>query len=72
MWEWFNGKKTVIGTLLLLFGAVVEQVLVGMWGVSGSWVGPFIQTCDWFGMLFGGTGLAHKGLKSRMAPPDIQ
>jgi len=70
-WTWLDGKKVVIGTVALLFGAVLEQVVVGIWGVDLPWIPKATQTADWVGMVFGGVGLTHKIIKNggAHAPP---
>ena len=62
--EWFNGKKTVIGSALLFLAVFGNEVLAGLWEFNPSWLTPAIKTCSWFGMLFGGVGLTHKAVKS--------
>lgn len=64
MWTWFNGKKTIIGTIILLISAIIEQVAVGIWGIQSDWLPKAVQTCDWIGMALGGVGLFHKGVKA--------
>lgn len=67
LFEWANGKKTAIGTVLLVASTFIDQVLIGFWGLSGTWVAPLMQTLDWLGMALGGTGLAHKVVKFQKA-----
>ena len=61
--EFFNGKKTIIAAVMLVISAFLEQVVVGQWGVQASWIAQVIGTLDWFGMILGGVGLTHKGVK---------
>lgn len=63
--DFFNGKKTLIGGILLFGGTVLEQVIVGIWGISGDWVQPTIQTLDWVGMVVFGVGGGHKIIKAK-------
>ena len=60
---YLDGKKTNIGTALLIISAFSEQVLIGMWGVSIEWLPKVVLTLDWLGMVTGVTGLSHKGVK---------
>ena len=61
--KWLDGRKTIIGTGLLLGGAVLTEVVGGIWGIETAWVGNAASTCNWFGIVLGGTGLGHKMLK---------
>ena len=66
-WTWFDGKKTTIAAGVLVASAFAEQVLVGIWGVTWPWLPQAMQTADWIGMVLGGAGLVHKGVK--LIPP---
>jgi hypothetical protein len=59
----FNGKKTIIGSILMTLAIIITEVLVGIWGVEGEWIAPTVKTLNWIGMLLGGTGLLHKAMK---------
>lgn len=67
LWDYFSGRKTVIGTCLLCTQAVIDQVVMGIWEIGAeSWA--MINTSDtlaWVGMAFGGVGLSHKWVKNR-------
>ena len=63
---WFNGKKTLIGTIMLWVGAFGSQVVIGVWGISDPLVPIAIETLNWFGMAFGGVGVAHKIAKRKI------
>lgn len=58
-----NGKKTIIGSILMTTSIVLTEVLVGIWMVEGDWIAPTVKTLNWIGMLLGGTGLIHKAMK---------
>ncbi len=60
---WFNGKKTVIATALFIISAFFDQVVIAQWGVSADWIPKLTGTLDWVGMILGGVGLTHKGIK---------
>lgn len=62
-WEWWNGKKTLVGSVLLLASAFCTQVLVGIWEWNPWWMDKTVLTLDWVGMIVTGGGLAHKGVK---------
>lgn len=62
-WNWLNGKKTNIGTAAFIAACVLNEVVKGIWNVDAGWINPTIETLNWAGMVFGGTGLAHKALK---------
>jgi len=54
IWDWFNGNKTVIGTLILVL-AEADGELFGI---------PIVeQFALWFGGLLAGTGFIHKIVK---------
>jgi hypothetical protein len=66
LWKWFDGKKTNIGTIMLIAATVGEEVVTGIWGVDAKAAGKIIETLQWFGVAFGGVGLFHKGAKKTM------
>lgn len=59
--NWFNGKKTAIGTILLILAihadpnVKLDTVLFGVRDLS--WI------LEQLGQLIGGVGLVHKGAK---------
>ena len=57
-WEWFNGKKTVIGTVIILAAEGVKLFFPEL--IEPQKV-EFIQSV---GMILGGVGLVHKGTKT--------
>ena len=63
MLEWFDGKKTIIGTVLLIGGAILTEVVMGIWGIDTAEVRNSASTANWFGLVMGGTGLTHKAVK---------
>ncbi len=63
VWTWLNGKKTGIGTAAFIAACVLTEVVVGIWHADFHWINPTIETLNWVGMIFGGTGLAHKAFK---------
>ncbi len=62
-WDWFNGKKTVIGTVCLFASAFITQVLIDIWGLDAEPLQHTRETLDWLGLILGGTGLMHKAVK---------
>lgn len=60
---WFNGKKTVIAAAVFILSAFFDQVIVAQWDITAAWIPKFTGTLDWFGMVLGGFGLTHKGIK---------
>ena len=62
-WKWLSGKKSTIGTILLIAGAILEQVVASIWGIRTEFLYKLIETLDWVGMVLGGVGLAHKAVK---------
>lgn len=53
IWDWLNGNKTLIGTLIL---AVAEAGIIPM---NDSWHSFLV----WAGTTLAGVGLAHKVFK---------
>ena len=64
LWNLFNNKKTVIGACCFM-AAMAIQKLSGIWlgDTSPDWIPKTIETLDWFGAVFSGTGILHKGAK---------
>lgn len=69
---WFNGKKTVIATILFIISAFFDQVVIAQWGVTADWIPKLTGSMDWFGMILGGFGLTHKGIKVMAKTEDVQ
>lgn len=67
LWNYFNGRKTVIGTCMLCAQAFASQVIIGIWdiGAHNATMTNTVDTLAWLGMAFGGVGLSHKALKSK-------
>ena len=71
MLEWFNGKKTLIGAVLLFSAAVIDQVAIGIMVdkyrlfASPPWLPASGEALTWFGMFVTGTGFVHKGVKAK-------
>ena len=62
--EWFNGKKTIIGTICLWVAAFIAQVALPELGLNVEFGESTISVLNWFGLAFGGVGLTHKGMKA--------
>jgi hypothetical protein len=72
MWDWLDGRKTIIGTLVLIAAAFVDQVVIAIWYapdpggplvVVPHWIPKLGRSLDWVGMAVAGVGLTHKGVK---------
>lgn len=63
-WTKLDGYKTTIGTVCLLTGTVLSQVVSGVWHYNPWWMPQTIETLSWVGIVFGGTGLGHKAIKA--------
>ena len=73
LWRWLDGRKTIIASILLIAAAFLEQVVQGQWGVQSQLLARVTSTLDWFGMVIGGIGITHKGMKlaeAKAAPQD--
>jgi len=64
VWTWFNEKKTTIGAALF-FAAMLLQKMGEIWlgTESPDWIPKLIESLEWFGGIFSGIGLSHKGVK---------
>ena len=65
IWSFLDGKKTSIGTIAFIAACMLNEVVKGIWHVDVFWLDPSIETLNWVGVAFGGTGLAHKLSKSK-------
>jgi hypothetical protein len=63
LWLWFNGKKTIIGAVLLMAHAFMQHCVVGIWHYDNPTFLNFDNTVDWLGQGFTGMGITHKLLK---------
>lgn len=68
MWKFLNGKKTGIGAGALMLAVFLSDVVAGTMGVTADWIPKAVAILEWVGVMFGGTGLAHKGVKASNAP----
>lgn len=72
MWQSLDGYKTLIGSIALTIATFCTEVLIGIWAVEWPWLPGTISTLNWVGLIFGGTGLIHKGAKALSATPPTQ
>lgn len=64
LWQWLDGKKTVIGSICLFADTFYSQVLQNIWGIPQiESVESTAQTLAWIGLILTGGGLTHKGVK---------
>ncbi len=63
IFEWFNGKKTIIGATILFVATFLSEIIIGKWHVTVDWMQPLIETLNWLGMAMTGLGLGHKAFK---------
>lgn len=66
-----NGKKTVIGTLLLGLAFMLTKAGLGMPCGEGDeglcqWMPLVIDILGWLGAAMGGVGAVHKGVKGEL------
>ncbi len=64
-WSLINEKKTTIGAGLFL-AAMILQKMSDIWmaGDAPDWTPKLIESLQWFGCVFSGVGLSHKGVKA--------
>lgn len=68
--EYFNGKKTTIGAIILFLATFLSEVIVSKWNVQVDWMQPLIETLNWVGMAMTGLGLGHKAMKPSEEKPQ--
>ncbi len=64
--KWVKNNKTYTATLCMMGGIFVTEVVVGIWHYEPVWVLNTAKTFEWFGLLLGGVGLAHKKIKGEI------
>ena len=64
IWDFFNGKKMIIGAVLANIVIFDQQVLIGIWQVTWPWLEQANSTMSWFAMAFGAVGGVHKIAKA--------
>jgi len=67
LFAFLDGKKTVIGFLLLMASKVVADVGIGIWHIDYSWLPQSLDTLKYFGELIGSVGVVDKVRKATMA-----
>jgi hypothetical protein len=67
-WIWLDGKKTVIGALLLWLGLFLHDFVIGQLGVTSAAVPTIIDFCNWLGQILLPVGIMHKAAKN-VPPP---
>lgn len=60
--SWLNGKKTVIGSMMLALAVWLPQL-----GIQEPWVPTVVQWLGIIGTMFGGTGIIHKQRKGELS-----
>ena len=63
-WGYLDNKKTVIGSVLIAIGGLIlgtQEVVQA----SQTYVELSANLCFFYGGILGGTGVAHKWVKSR-------
>jgi len=64
IWNFFSGKKTVIGAIVLFVAMILTQVVVGVWHFSPSWMQSVVDTLNWIGGVTVPMGIGHKAVKN--------
>lgn len=64
--KWFDGKKTIIGGILLFIAGLFTDVLIGKLGLTDKWIIAAAEIMHYVGMGLAGVGLLHKGGKAVM------
>jgi hypothetical protein len=63
IWDYFNGKKTVIAAALLVTATFLSTLLGDTLGYQSAWLDSITELLRWIGMVLGGVGLGHKAVK---------
>lgn len=63
MWEWFNGKKTVIGAVILWIATLIEAVFIQKYHVDAQWVLITVDLLKYVGGTLVPVGIGHKVIK---------
>lgn len=58
VWKWLSGKKTVIGTILLMLSTIIKMTETDI-----HWLLITSSALDMLGLILGGVGLGHKYYK---------
>lgn len=69
MWQWFDGKKTIIGTICLyvaelIIGGLIKDQL----HFSPEWLTTIQTILTWIGGILVPGGLGHKYIKANTIP----
>ena len=65
IWDFFNGKKSVIGGVCLWIGvSFIGDLLIGELGLTAAILPKIAAVFTWLGTYLTPVGLAHKGLKA--------
>jgi len=72
MWDFLNGKKTIIATIAGVLAAFIQQVVIGTWHAEASlpWITGVVDVLNWLVMTLGTTGLVHKAIKAGSDTPS--
>ena len=64
IWNWLNGKKTVIGLALMGIATFIQVIVIGKWEASADWLPKLVETLSYLGAILTGGGLLHKSSKA--------
>jgi len=65
MWKWLDGKKVIIGTVLIYLSVyLIDGFLIGELSYSPEWLLVIQKFCLWAGGLLVPGGLIHKYIKT--------
>ena len=64
LWNWFNGKKTIIGTFLIALAMFLSTQVVPLIQPEPSWLATIIAGLNWVGAALGSLGVGYKMFKS--------
>ena len=74
LWNWFNGKKTVIGASIICFvpylQGFINDFVIGIWHLPQPTIIPqLIASLIWIGTALTTVGLVHKAVKYQTDAP---
>ena len=64
VWNWLNGKKSVIGSICLWIGTIGLPFIIGE-GYNPAWIDTLARVLTWLGGIMTPLGVGHKAIKKR-------
>jgi len=65
IWNWLNGKKTVIGSVCLWIGGIFLPFIINDLNYHPAWFDTLISILNWLGGVLAPLGIMHKAAKTK-------